>query len=393
MGTNQFGYAYDPIGNRTTASNNNEATTYAANTLNQYTNIMAGAIQVPQYDLDGNLTNYNGWTFVWDAENRLISAEQVGTAVPDVRIAYDYMSRRIEKAVNGVTNRFVYDGWDLISETTSTGITNVYVWGVDLSGSLQGSGGIGGLVSVTMSGAGVPPATYIPCYDANGNITDYVDTNSTVVAHREFDAFGNTTVATGPQVNDFNFWFSTKYLDQETGLYYYGYRFLSTDWGRWVNRDPITEGGGLNLNCFVNNNSLANVDANGLWILGPVNPGNDVPPIVESPPPRPPIQPGPRKCCGYASYNTITQCCCESTKKIHDLGSPFQWSGTIAYSEFGYYLQFTAMNCDLKSNIRSDCKRFTVNITAFLGGLTYGPAYGGAFLRDRPFVVDSAVKK
>jgi hypothetical protein len=35
------------------------------------------------------------------------------------------------------------------------------------------------------------------------------------------------------------------------------------------------------------------------------------------------------------------------------------------------------MNCDLKSNIRSDCKRFTVNITAFLGGLTYGPAYGG----------------
>jgi RHS repeat-associated protein len=201
-----------------------------------------------------------------------------------------------------------------------------------------------------------------------------VDTNGTVVAHREFDAFGSTIVATGNMVHTLHFWFSTKYLDDETGLYYYGYRYYSPGLGRWLNRDPIGEKGAFNLYVMIANHSVDAVDALGLAY------GNPVPPIVISQPPPPPIQQntGPRKCCGSASYNPITHCCCESTKKIHDLGTPFKWSGTIAYSEFGYFLQFTAMNCNLKSNTRSDCKRFTANITAFLGGLTYGPAIGGA---------------
>ena len=42
--------------------------------------------------------------------------------------------------------RFIYDGWNLVSETISnrqSTITNSYCWGLDLSGSLQGAGGIG----------------------------------------------------------------------------------------------------------------------------------------------------------------------------------------------------------------------------------------------------------
>ncbi len=89
MGTNAYGDAYDPIGNRTAATNNAEVLTYLASALNQYTNITAGSVVVPRYDLDGNLTNYNGWSFAWDAENRLISAEQVGTAVPAVGVIRD----------------------------------------------------------------------------------------------------------------------------------------------------------------------------------------------------------------------------------------------------------------------------------------------------------------
>ena len=34
---------------------------------------------------------------------------------------------------------------------------------------------------------------------------------------------------------------STKYLDKETGLYYYGYRFYNPSLGRWPSRDPIEE--------------------------------------------------------------------------------------------------------------------------------------------------------
>jgi RHS repeat-associated protein len=266
MGTNQYGYAYDPIGNRTSATNNAEVLTYLANDLNQYTTITNGGIRTLAYDLDGNLTNDSVFAYTWDAENRLVSAEQVGTAVPAVRFAYDYMSRRVEKAVNGVTNRFVYDGWDLISETTSTGITNVYVWGVDLSGSIQGAGGVGGLMAVVRNGQ-----TYYPVVDGNGNITDYVDANGTVVANREFDAYGNTTIAIGPMVHTFNVWFSSKCFDQETGLYYYGYRYLSTALGRWLNRDPIGENGGVCLYAGCRNNTINSIDPVGHYQLVPDN--------------------------------------------------------------------------------------------------------------------------
>ena len=92
-----------------------------------------------------------------------------------------------------------------------------------------------------------------------------MDTNGVVVAHREYDPFGNTIVATGPMVNDFSFWFSTKYLDQETGLYYYGYRYYSPGMGRWLSRDPIGEFGGLNLYGFVGNRPISRIDPKGLF--------------------------------------------------------------------------------------------------------------------------------
>ncbi len=54
-----YGYAYDIIGNRKTAQEvTEEITTYAANTLNQYTAITAGeeASFAPTFDASGNQT-------------------------------------------------------------------------------------------------------------------------------------------------------------------------------------------------------------------------------------------------------------------------------------------------------------------------------------------------
>ena len=234
MGINNFSYRYDPIGNRTVATNNGAVTEYLANSLNQYFVISNQQSQIaPAYDLDGNLTNDGCFAFAWDAENRMTGASNEAVVA---NYSYDYMSRRYRKIVSGVTNNFVYDGWNLIQETSSAGVTNTYVWGLDLSGTQQGAGGIGGLLSVMRNGT-----AYFPCYDANGNISEYVDASGAVVAHREYDAYGNTVASSGQMVNDFNFWFSSKYLDQETGLYYYGHRYYSPEIGRWASRDPIHE--------------------------------------------------------------------------------------------------------------------------------------------------------
>lgn len=49
-----------------------------------------------------------------------------------------------------------------------------------------------------------------------------------------------------------------------TGLYYYGYRYYDAAVGRWPNRDPIAERGGLNLYGFVNNDGINVIDLLGL---------------------------------------------------------------------------------------------------------------------------------
>ena len=56
------------------------------------------------------------------------------------------------------------------------------------------------------------------------------------------------------------FRFSTKYLDQETGMGYWGYRYYHPGLGRWINHDPIGEGGGIHLYAFLRNAPTVHVD-------------------------------------------------------------------------------------------------------------------------------------
>ena len=94
--------------------------------------------------------------------------------------------------------------------------------------------------------------------------TDYVSETGEVVASYAYDAFGRTIAQSGPMADAFPFRFSTKYYDSETGLYYYGRRYYSPDLGRWLNRDPIEEEGGVNLYAFCDNCPLLDVDPYGV---------------------------------------------------------------------------------------------------------------------------------
>lgn len=275
--TNCYGYVYDSIGNRLFSVLNSATNTYAANSLNQYTAVTGGS---PTYDADGNMTWDGKFVHSWDSENRLTKSHPGGTVTNGsvmVENRYDYLHRRVSKAVRRLTGRgpgypldpsqagtwalvetraFVYDGWNLIRETVSdtNGVTGVteYFWGPDLSGTLQGAGGVGGLLAVSMNGL-----FYFPCYDNNGNVIAYAGENGTLRAEYAYDAFGNTVAQTGDMADAFSYRFSTKYWDEETGLYYYGYRFYSPEFGRWLNRDPIGEREEINLYGFVNNDGLS----------------------------------------------------------------------------------------------------------------------------------------
>jgi len=273
VNTSDRSYQYDSIGNRKKSAESLTLPTddnYTANALNQYSSV---ASVNPAYDFDGNATAYplpvapsTNSDLTWDAENRLISST-VGTTTKTT--LYDAQSRRIADKTGSSTALYIYDGFNCIAEYTGTTLSKTRLWGPDLSGSLQGAGGVGGLLAEKQGGN-----FYYPTYDGNGNVSEYVTSAGVVTTHFEYDPFGNTVVNTDSS-NQFAYRFSTKPLDFATGLYYYGYRFYDAERGRWLNRDPIEENGGVNLYGFVNNDSINKIDLLGnalIWSMHLVYP-------------------------------------------------------------------------------------------------------------------------
>ena len=202
----------DDIGNATLAALASTTNAYAANALNQYTSILRVSVPPcetsPTYDADGNLVSLGPWTYAYDAANRLTAVSSNG--VPLVANVYDAQGRRVRKTTPGATTTFVYDDWNLVEEriayTNGTTSTVQYHWGKDLSGSLQGAGGIGGLLYLKIN-----DILYMPLYDANGNVTQYLDVNGSVVASYTYDAFGNLLSQSGALADTFAFRFSTNF--------------------------------------------------------------------------------------------------------------------------------------------------------------------------------------
>jgi len=259
------------------------------------------------YDADGNLTQDGRWHYTWDGENRLVRMSSANTnpAVGPqqwVEFEYDWQGRRVSKKVgaagSGVaTNdlRFVYDGWNLVAILNSDfSLLTSFAWGLDLSGTMEGAGGVGGLLWMTVP-SGPNAGTYFYAHDGNGNVMALVSAaDGSVAARYEYGPFGELIRATGPMAKVNPFRFSTKYQDEEPGLVYYGYRYYDPGTGRWPNRDPLGEpgfellrgrggklrGDGPNLYAFVRNNPVGRIDFLGL--LGNPNPKPDPCPCGEA---------------------------------------------------------------------------------------------------------------
>ncbi|MCF7669660.1 MAG: RHS repeat-associated core domain-containing protein [Verrucomicrobia bacterium] len=201
-----------------------------------------------------------------------------------IEFKYDWMGRRIQKEMSSgyprywdseYTNKFVYDlsggqagSWNLLAELNgSNDVVRSYMWGLDMSGTLQGAGGVGGLLGVNDANQGF----HFVAYDGNGNVMALVDADDgTVSAEYEYGPFGELIRATGP-MSDNPIRFSTKYHDTETGLVYYGYRYYWPAMGRWIKRDPIGERGGMNLYNYVGNDPLNWIDTLGLAYGNPIS--------------------------------------------------------------------------------------------------------------------------
>jgi hypothetical protein len=204
------------------------------------------------YDADGNLTSDGRWTNRWDAENRLVQAESRSDAPSlskrKVLWEFDAKGRRIRQTTYDGSSgsyvvtedlKFLSDGWRHIGELNATNdaLVRSYVWGLDLSGSLDGAGGVGGLLMLNSAANGV----HFYAYDGNGNVAALVKgSDGAVSANYEYEPFGQVLRATGPMAIENRFEFSTKRRDRTTDLELYEFRARRTDLA-WLNRDPFEE--------------------------------------------------------------------------------------------------------------------------------------------------------
>jgi len=230
------------------------------------------------------MTSDGRWNYTWDAENRLIKVE----SRPDtpsgswrrIEWTYDAFGRRIQQVTSIWTNNawFVEENLKFVSDpmlfgrhiaelnATNNTLVRSYVWGLDLSGTMDGAGGVGGLTWVTLHTASGPASgTHFTCYDGNGNIVSLVSaTTSDVTARYEYGPFGEPIRVSGPAAAMTPFRFSTKRTDPTTDSVLYEYRVYNPTLGRWPNRDPLEEEGGRNLYGFVGNDPIRLFDRLGL---------------------------------------------------------------------------------------------------------------------------------
>jgi RHS repeat-associated protein len=229
------------------------------------------------YDRNGNLTN-DGWrSFEYDRDDQLTAVSVAGTWRTE--FVYDGLGRkRIERGYGcsgsswNQTNevRFVYDGMLVIQERdAANNALATYTRGLDLSGSPQGSGGIGGLLARTdHTVADQRLATTFYHSDGAGNVTALTDWRGDVVARYVYDPYGRLLGKWGPLADANRYRFSSKEWQPQAGLYYYGFRFYEPNLQRWLNHDPLGEAGGINLYGFVGNSPVNAGDANGLLFSG-----------------------------------------------------------------------------------------------------------------------------
>jgi RHS repeat-associated protein len=269
-------FAYDGVGNRTTSHISTNYTYDVANRL-----IEDDQYQY-RYDKNGNLvwkmskaskklkmlksksrggfdkgvikeeekTAGDSTVYIWNAENTLLGFVEyhLGDSAKMVSYKYDGLGRRIEKKVDTLVTKYVYDNEDIIFELDGNdSVVAIYTHGP----------GIDEPISVQRNGG-----KYYYHQDGLGSVTCITDTLGNVINTYLYDSFGNIKQKTGGLDNPYTY--TGREWDEESGLYYYRARYYLSEIGRFMASDPIGAFGPMSTYTYVHNKPTSYVDATGL---------------------------------------------------------------------------------------------------------------------------------
>ncbi len=253
-GGNQLGnltYSYDADG-RVVAKGGSMASTglpaaVSGNTFNAANAMTAFNGATLSYDANGNLTSDGTNSYGWDARNHLIAIGGANLAT----FVYDAFGRRADKAINGTTTQFLYDGLNPVQELDGSSPPNV-------TANLLTGLSIDEYFSRTDT-AGT--ATLLA--DSLGSTLALTDGSGTVQTQYTYDPFGNVAVSGQQNTNPYQF---TGRETDGTGLYFYRARYYSPGPQRFLSQDPAeTLSSGSGLYTYASNDPADLVDPLGLY--------------------------------------------------------------------------------------------------------------------------------
>jgi RHS repeat-associated protein len=235
-------YTYDLAGRRigvggTLASTQLPAAVSSAvyNANNQLTQWGSTAMT---YDANGSTLSDGMNSYVWDARNRLVSANNNAAA-----FAYDPLGRRVSKTIMSTTTNFLYDGANAVQESGTLPTANLLTGGVD---------------ERFQRTSATETDDYLT--DALGSTMELTGSTGATEGQYSYSPYGSQSAAGATTTNSYT------YTGRETdglGIDYYRARYYNPTTGRFLSEDPIGLLGGINLYAYAGGNPINNNDPTG----------------------------------------------------------------------------------------------------------------------------------
>ena len=225
-----YAFTYDLAGNPLTRTLNGAATGFASNALNELQQVTPAL--------------GNDKTYLWDAENRLVSINYTGSAL-STKLSYDGLGRCVEiDELNGTTftstKRFV---WSLLERCEERDASNTVTR------------------RFFRQGEQIAGVNYYYSSDHLGSVREMTDATGALRARYDYDPYGVRSKVSGDL--DASRGFTGQYYHAPSGLYLAPYRAYDAATARWISRDPMAETDGFNLYAYVHDNPITHFDPTG----------------------------------------------------------------------------------------------------------------------------------